>query len=615
MKTRLTTLLWACAAIVGAALLSGCTKSSFSLFGGKQIRFATVSGGAATKTAYGDDGTVDGVTMQALDWEDGDLITIASPQAEVQNVGGHASNYVVTVISTGVKSKGKVANEGSNGLAWLEEDPDGGYDFYGIYPKAMDAAGEDGRFINVNATSGVVTATLPAGQTNEVSTETKSVGEGEDAITYTIYEPDMGLAYMSAATSLAESTDEAVSLEFYPAFTAFEFNVSSKDEDVEILSIQLVADDSDTNVGLSGTYTVNAGELTDNNKASLSTLNKTATLNLATTETEGEGESAVTTTTGVKVTKTAGASFTLFTAPVSNTKALKLRVTSKDEKGTKTSWVMLTYATAGTDIDATTTHEAGDPVVFEAGHKYRINMLKLDGNKWKYAIDLGGHVLKWIYSEESTVFSENVQAKAFSIEGALENLESYYNSEAVITLYGKSTQNNYEAYDTGTNTDFKTYEEWVALGSGQAAYNSAHSTYYQLYYQKRRMNMNVTNKHFEVQFTPMAPLGGYWFLTAEPAPSFGNTAQGGPEGFVIKLWDGESNLDNWSTGQIMNQTITLNIYPSETRDPRKEYCMLIKAYFSPNKNGEPVYSADSEIQDVHGDGRYSYWKFIIPATE
>ena len=605
MKTRLTTLLWVCAAIAGAALLSGCSKSSFSHFGGNQVRFATVSGGSvSTKTAYGDD--KDG--KQALNWVSGDVITIASPQAEVQNVGGHASNYVVTLKENGegVPSYGTVANEGSNGLAWLDTDPEKGYDFFGIYPKTSNA-------ISVVPSTGVVTATLPESQTNEASTETKSAGEGEDAITYTIYKPDMSLAFMSAAASEVSSSDNPVQLVFYPSFTAFEFNVSSKDEDVEILSIQLVADDTDANIGLSGTYTFNAGELASENKASLTTLNKTATLNLATTTEATESTEA--TTTGVTVTKTAGASFTLFTAPVANTKALKLRVTSKDEKGTKTSWVMLTYATAGKDLDAETTHSAGDPVIFEAGHKYRINMLKLDGNKWKYAIDLGGHVLPWIYSEESTVFSENVQAKAFSIEGALENLESYYNSEAVIALYGKSTQNNYEAFDTGTNTDFKSYEEWVALGSGQAAYNSAHPTYYQLYYQKRRMNMNVTNKHFEVQFTPMAPLGGYWFLTAEAAPSFGNTAQGGPEGFVIKLWDGESNLDNWSTGQIMNQTITLNIYPSETRDPRKEYCMIIKAYFSPNKNGEPVYSADSEIQDVHGDGRYSYWKFIIPATE
>ena len=127
--------------------------------------------------------------------------------------------------------------------------------------------------------------------------------------------------------------------------------------------------------------------------------------------------------------------------------------------------------------------------------------------------------------------------------------------------------------------------------------------------------MAPTDPHFEVTFTPMAPFGGYWNLSTADAPSFGNTSQGGAEGFQIFLDDGETLTDNWSSGQIMNQEVTLIIKPSAQRDPHKEYCMLIRASFSPNKNGEPAYSADSELQDVHGDGRYSYWKFVIPATE
>ena len=391
MKTRLTTLLWVCAAIVGAALLSGCSKSSFSHFGGKQIRFATVSGGSvSTKTAYGDDKG----GKQALNWVSGDVITIASPQAEVQNVGGHASNYVVTLKENGegVPSYGTVANEGSNGLAWLDTDPEKGYDFFGIYPKTSNA-------ISVVPSTGVVTATLPESQTNEASTETKSAGEGEDAITYTIYKPDMSLAFMSAAASGVKSSDKTVSLEFFPAFTAFEFNVSSQGEEIEVLSIQLVADAEDAEEtedkeGLSGTYTFDAGELTSENKASLTTLNKTATLNLATTTEATESTEA--TTTGVKVTKTEGASFTLFTAPVANTKALTLKVKSKDgENATKTDTVILKYGEKATE------HTPGDAVVFEAGHKYRINMLKLRSSKWRIIIK--PEFKDWIVIEEGTM--------------------------------------------------------------------------------------------------------------------------------------------------------------------------------------------------------------------
>ena len=103
MRTRLSTIILACAAIAGAAMVSGCSKSPFRL-SGQAINFTTRAGGSAsTKTAYGTDQEkeIDGVkrNFQALDWVTGDVITIASPQAVVQNDAdeAHASNYVVTV--------------------------------------------------------------------------------------------------------------------------------------------------------------------------------------------------------------------------------------------------------------------------------------------------------------------------------------------------------------------------------------------------------------------------------------------------------------------------------------------------------------------------------------
>ena len=81
--------------------------------------------------------------------------------------------------------------------------------------------------------------------------------------------------------------------------------------------------------------------------------------NAAETEsTEGEG--------------TEGASLTLFILPVDNASALKLRLTSKEDDGTKTSAVSLT--------------KNGQPFVFEAGKKYRINGFKAPGSSWKIFI-------------------------------------------------------------------------------------------------------------------------------------------------------------------------------------------------------------------------------------
>ena len=370
MKKGRAILLVGAAAIAAAAVLSGCTKSTFSSHRGELIQFATVSrGSAATKTSYGDE-PADG-EKQAINWVNNDVITIASPDATVQNGTGNISHYVITGAFSGVPSTATVKNEGANGLMWGDE---GTYRFYGVYPKASSKG------ISVDL-SGKVSANMDESQTNTLGSKKKK--SSDQTITYKVYEPDMNLAYMTAATTVDTKDKQwngKVSLEFFPAFTAFEFNVSSQDDDpIEITQIQLVEDSADA--GLSGAYSMSAGTRAAQS-ASIKTLNTTT----------GEGESAA----GVTVTSTEGASFTLFTAPVKNTKALKLRVTSKDDNGSKTSFVSLTYAK---DFE---THVAGDAVQFEAGHKYRINMLKLPSSQWKISISVD--LEPWGTGEETVMY-------------------------------------------------------------------------------------------------------------------------------------------------------------------------------------------------------------------
>ena len=117
--------------------------------------------------------------------------------------------------------------------------------------------------------------------------------------------------------------------------------------------------------------------------------------------------------------------------------------------------------------------------------------------------------------------------------------------------------------------------------------------------------------HFVITFTPMAPLAGYWLLKPESVGEFG-----GMEGFQFKIMDGENwQTTGWNQGQIMGTPVTIGIWPAPGSDPTKEYAMIVKAVFTTNKSGEPAYNADTEMQDVHGDGRYSYWKFILPPRE
>ena len=404
MKTRLTTFLSVCAAIAGAALLSGCSKGAVIELGGEAIRFAATSGGsAATKTAYGLDNTAK--TMQALDWVDGDVITIASPQAVVQSGGtnpAHASNYVVAVTKTGtaadVESKGTVSNQGPNGLMWLDTTPEGGYNFFAIYP-------ESGNGISLVPESGLVTATIPATQTLQTAlSDKKTVGSGNDAISYTVYPPDMKYAFMTASKlAYTPPTDAvpSVDLRFIPAFTAVEFNVSSKDNAINLKNIGLYA----ASDNLAGDFTMTAGSLEGVSVASPS---KSVTMSL------GEG--------GVDITKAAGATFTLFMVPVQNSGVLTMKFT---EDGVGTCTHALTYATAGTDIGATTTHEAGDPVKFIAGHKYRINMLKLPSNRWNFKLlDLTGEAIEWTDVDVEVENKDYPEATQFEVEGV--NNGRYY---------------------------------------------------------------------------------------------------------------------------------------------------------------------------------------------
>ena len=584
MKQRITCMILLAGLVT---MLAGCSEP----FNGKtagQVSF-TISAKSSpdTKTAYsGDLVTENNKLYERIDWVAGDQIRIYSSDKSqvgvgvVNNVSDPVDHYnytIGTVTANGRKSDATVNKPAEGeGLTWVN-DPYGVL-FYGTYPPLAATYDNDGKLMSFTG------MTIPRDQTTTV---------------------DMSHAYMLAApaqfvesTQLDESGNKIpkMHMDFYPAFNAFDIVLGSQIGEIAIDSIKLTTTAADGY--LSGSYSYNNPQ---------SQLNNGPIVNGIVYGSDNNNSVKVTLPSGTKIkpgeSGAAGDSVrvTLLTLPPQTGTGLTNMVLNVYHDGKpQPASLKLNYST-------------GTAINFPAFHKARITGLAMEGNKWQLTVN--GQVLPWIYEEKKTTFTENVQAKAFYVDGSLETLDDYMNDQATLALYGKATSNHYEAYDTGTNTEFKTYPEWVALGSGQEAYNTAHYTYYQLYYQLRTLDMAPTDPHFEVTFTPMAPFGGYWNLSTADAPSFGNTSQGGAEGFQIFLDDGETLTDNWSSGQIMNQEVTLIIKPSAQRDPHKEYCMLIRASFSPNKNGEPAYSADSELQDVHGDGRYSYWKFVIPATE
>lgn len=359
MKTQRTILI-ACVAIACAAMLSGCTKDGFN-GRGKAIQFRA-SAGTATKAAYGILST-DGKT-QAIDWATGDKINIACAEATVQNGTGHVALYQVAEITTpssatDVKSIGKLELGGANGLMWPDEDPATGYDFFAVYPDLTITE------------AGLVTASVtnPESLTGETSTKyvkadgkTPTTQGAEDlAYTYKVYEPSLAAMPMTATAHVAAS-GSGVTLPFNPAFTALEFNLTGGDDSFTVSKVELIGAGDDK---LAGAFTMTAGKLS--------------------TVSPSTAESSVAVTLNEAITQTSGVTFTLFMLPKTNTGIVKLKVTT--DKGTATLQM--------TDKDKTSAFK------FEAGKKYRINLLKL-GGQWKIVI--APILLPWENGEEVILY-------------------------------------------------------------------------------------------------------------------------------------------------------------------------------------------------------------------
>jgi len=527
MKTQRSTILLACAAIAIAAVFTGCTKGTFG-YGGKAVTFATTSSGSlATKTEYGVDKTEDGITKQALNWKSGDVITISSPEALVQNsTDQHASNYKVTVTSTGVPSKGTVSNESANGLMWPEDETKS-YTFHSVYPKVKT----NGSYPTLDPTDGKVTAEIPAVQTLATTTTTKTVGTGDDAITYTVYEPDMKYAYMTAAAS-AKPTDEKVSLSFEPAFTAIEFNVSSKDNDIKLKNIGLYA--SGTSDKLSGTYSMTAGSA------------------LATGVTVSSGIDSVFMSLGdgVTVTKTAGATFTLFMLPKTNGEAISMKF---KEDG------------VGTCVHSLTTKDDGSVVPFEAGHKYRINMLKLPSNRWNFkVIDLTGVAYEWEDVKLDTLDTKNYpEATQFEVEGA-NNGRYYTRADQTAPVDGRNAK------------AFRQY--WLMK----------------------------TDTTVVVKFKVMSPIGYDWLVVPSDTTNFTVTSTVDTTGYQKNGLRGPIMTKE---GYAATTNVILYIKAKNTQDTT-ERSLYLKTY-AISRDDKIQYSLDSETQlyDMRG-----YHYFVINNT-
>ena len=335
----------ALAAVLGSAIFTGCEKDGMESRVGEAVRFSVTSSGApTTKTSYGDD--VDG--FQLINWRANDTIQIWSDNA-THRYGNdqHWADYYVTGATTeGHKSKATLSAEqlfntdndspvqSANGLVWGEEGETKECQFWGIYPSKKNNPA-------ITLEDSVVTATLPASYALATSS-TKT----DNSISYKVCAPDMNYAFMTAAQKVT-GTPSAVDLEFNAAFTAIEIYLSSADDDIAVTSVGLQS----ASTNLSGKYTMTAGNL-----------NTVQTLD------GGEASKAVTYTasSSVAVTKGSGLNVTFFTIPKTNAGVISL-IVNTDQGRAKLKFLQKGTSTA---------------YPFEAGHKYRIHLLKM-GGKWQ----------------------------------------------------------------------------------------------------------------------------------------------------------------------------------------------------------------------------------------
>ena len=199
MKRRsLHTILFLAAA---AVLTTNC--NSWLSPEGKQVKFsASARNQSLTRTVYAGNYAETGSSHEDIYWSEGDLIRIYSSNTDIVATpsGGASADYSLTVSSD--RTRAKLNNTASNGLVWQTDDGSQVV-FYGVYPPATmsEEAESYGKFA----------LQIPKRQDYKTPTETV-----------------MSYASMMSKKSLTDP-GENVSLDFYPAFSAFQINLRSAD--------------------------------------------------------------------------------------------------------------------------------------------------------------------------------------------------------------------------------------------------------------------------------------------------------------------------------------------------------------------------------------------------
>ena len=356
-----------------ALLLAGCEKFGGS---GREIRFSAISSpGQVTKTAY--TGIIpSGATKERIDWTNGDVIRVYSPEAACNNDNSyHWADYNLSGIGivegnpvlSGGKMNVKSDDNTRGGLAWTENA--GPYTFYGIYPAPSADEATPGTVLG-NASGSAFPCTIPAAQMGTaVNVVDFAVFTDPSTPAHVdVYYPPMSNAYMVAQTSASKGT-ALTTLEFDPAYTAFHIRAGVKSDESakEIKQVTLTSSGTGS-TALAGAYGAyyNSGW-----NFPITGTDKTITFQFNTDDDADPENYTIASGTTVD--------FVIFALP-QNLTNLTLDFTMGDD--THRSLKLQIPAGSGSVTMGGKTYSAGDWLMFDACQKHYLSGLIVPGSVW-----------------------------------------------------------------------------------------------------------------------------------------------------------------------------------------------------------------------------------------
>lgn len=236
------------AAVAAAFLLpsTACDKDGPGRNGKGEVLFSSSIGqDAPSKTVYGGEDNTG--AKERIEWAQGDVIRIASDKAAwiYDDTQMWADYRVATVSSgTGAQSVASLTPQSKNdqgrhgGLVWAD---DAQHYFAGMYPSPLT-------FANNSAESSRVSFSYSAGMSAFIPAQQylrRKGATGADALVLLPSDENTGTSmrygWMFAPKVAASKASSAVSIEFFPVITAFEFEVSAKTA-VTLSSVTLTSD-------------------------------------------------------------------------------------------------------------------------------------------------------------------------------------------------------------------------------------------------------------------------------------------------------------------------------------------------------------------------------------